>query len=222
MLENQIVYVNAMAKSFVFELPPLRIGAPGRRVRSALPWRPPAVTHPWHDVHPGDGVPDEFECVIEIPRGSKVKYELDKTSGLLRVDRILYSSVVYPANYGFIPRTLGDDGDPLDVLVLMQEPVQALTLLTARPIGLMAMIDQGRDDEKVICVHVHDPEWRGYAHIDQLPPHRLEEIRTFFDDYKKLERKAVRVRDFSGPAEAKAVVLAAVERYRAGLPAKDG
>ena len=106
------------------------------------------MTHPWHDVPIGDEVPEEFTTLIEIPKGSRVKYELDKETGLLKVDRILYSSVHYPANYGFIPRTLGDDGDPLDVLVLMQEPVQPLSLVVVRPIGMMHMIDDGENDER--------------------------------------------------------------------------
>jgi inorganic pyrophosphatase len=118
------------------------------------------MPHPWHDVPIGDEAPDEFTALIEIPKGSRVKYELDKETGLLKVDRILYSSVIYPANYGFIPRTLGDDDDPLDLLVLMQEPVQPLSILRARPIGMMHMIDEGENDEKIICVHLDDPEYR--------------------------------------------------------------
>jgi len=110
------------------------------------------MSHPWHDIEIGDDAPEVVQAVIEIPKGSKVKYELDKDTGLLRVDRILYSSVIYPTNYGFIPRTLGDDDDPLDVLVLMQEPVMPLCTLTARPIGLMNMQDRGEGDEKIICV----------------------------------------------------------------------
>src|SRR5687768_18386935 len=129
------------------------------------------MAHPWHDVPIGDAAPEEFPTLIEIPKGSKVKYELDKETGLLKVDRVLYSSVRYPANYGFIPRTLGDDHDPLDVLVLMQEEVAPLSLLRARPIGMMQMVDQGEKDEKVICVHLDDPEYSDYMHIDQLAQH---------------------------------------------------
>jgi inorganic pyrophosphatase len=171
------------------------------------------MTHPWHDLDPGSEAPAEFVAVIEIPKGGKVKYEVDKPSGLLRVDRVLYSSVVYPANYGFIPRTLGEDHDPLDVLVLMQEPVAPLSMLRARPIGRMD--DQGLSDEKIICVHLDDPEYRGYAHIDELQPHRLAELHRFFEDYKKLEKKEVRVEEFSGPDEARRVVAEAIERYAA-------
>jgi inorganic pyrophosphatase len=170
--------------------------------------------HAWHDVDLGPSAPREFTAVVEIPKGSKVKYELDKATGLLRVDRVLYSSVRYPANYGFIPRTLGDDHDPLDVLVLMQEEVAPLSLLRAKPIGMMQMQDQGEKDEKVICVHLDDPEYAEFMHIDQLPPHRLEELRTFFEDYKKLEKKQVEVENFVGPVKAMRVIAAAMENYR--------
>jgi inorganic pyrophosphatase len=171
------------------------------------------MVHPWHDVPIGDAVPEEFTVLIEIPKGSKVKYELDKETGLLKVDRILYSSVIYPANYGFIPRTLGDDEDPLDVLVLMQEPVQPLSLLRVRPIGMMHMVDEGENDEKIICVHLEDPEYRVYEHHSELPEHRLSELRRFFQDYKVLEGKEVTVGDFSDPDEAKDAVRHAMRLY---------
>lgn len=171
------------------------------------------MTHAWHDIEPGPDAPEHFQAVIEIPKGSKLKYELDKPSGMLRVDRVLYSSVVYPANYGFIPRTLGEDDDPIDVLVLMQQPVDPLSLLRARPIGMMPMIDQGQMDEKIICVHLDDPEYNTLTHIDAVSPHRLLEIQRFFEDYKRLENKEVVVQDFLGPDEAKQVVAAAIERY---------
>lgn len=171
------------------------------------------MTHPWHDVPIGAAAPKEFQAVIEIPKGSKVKYELDKRTGLLRVDRVLYSSVVYPANYGFIPRTLGDDDDPLDVLVLMQEPVVPLSILRVRPIGMMTMVDQGQNDEKIICIHLDDPEYRSYHAIQQLPPHRLAEVRRFFEDYKILEEKEVAVHDFFGPVEAVDTVRSAMAAY---------
>ena len=174
--------------------------------------------HPWHDLDPGSTAPAEFLAVIEIPKGGKVKYEVDKPTGALRVDRVLYSSVVYPANYGFIPRTLGEDDDPLDALVLMQEPVVPLSVLRAKPIGMMAMLDQNRSDEKILCVALDDPEYRGYGHIDQLQPHRLAELHRFFEDYKKLEGKEVRVDEFSGPEAARRVVVEALERYRRAFP----
>lgn len=172
------------------------------------------MTHPWHDIDPGPDAPARFLAAIEIPKGSKVKYELDKPSGMLIVDRVLYSSVVYPANYGFIPRTLGEDHDPLDVLVLMQEPVVPLSLLRVKPIGMMGMIDQGENDEKIIAVHLDDPEYSQYQHTDDLPSHRLRELRRFFEDYKKLEGKEVRVEAFSGPDPAMRTVEEALERYR--------
>lgn len=170
--------------------------------------------HPWHDVPIGPGAPEEVQALIEIPKGSKVKYELDKGTGLIRVDRILYSSVMYPANYGFIPQSLGDDGDPLDVLVLMQEPVSPLSIVRARPIGIMTMLDQGQKDEKIICVHLDDPEYRVYGNIDELSPHRLEELKRFFQDYKVLERKEVRVQEFGGPREAVEAIRDAMDSYR--------
>lgn len=172
------------------------------------------MTHPWHEIPIGAGAPREFQAVVEIPKGSKVKYELDKETGLLRVDRVLYSSVMYPANYGFIPQTLGDDDDPLDVLVLMQEPVVPLSILRVRPIGMMTMIDQGQNDEKIICIHLDDPEYRSYVAIQQLPPHRLDELRSFFEDYKNLEKKDVAVKDFFGPVEAVEAVRDAMALYR--------
>ena len=171
------------------------------------------MAHAWHDVPIGDDAPETFNVVIEIPQGSKVKYELDKQTGLLRVDRVLYSSVIYPSNYGFIPQTYGDDNDPLDVLVLMQEAVLPLSLLRVRPIGMMHMIDQGQADEKIICVHLDDPAFNSYYHIWELPDHRLLEVRRFFLDYKLLEEKEVEVQDFQGPDKARAVVKKAMERY---------
>jgi inorganic pyrophosphatase len=171
------------------------------------------VAHPWHDVPTGEEAPEEFNALIEIPKGSKVKYELDKDTGLLKVDRILYSSVIYPANYGFIPRTLGDDDDPLDLLVVMQETVQALSIMRVRPIGMMHMVDEGQDDEKIICVHLDDPEYRDFEHYEQLPPHRMDELQRFFQDYKVLEGKEVDVGHFEGPEEAVDVVRHAMELY---------
>ena len=177
--------------------------------------------HPWHDCYLDEtSVERSFPVVIEVPKGSKNKYELDKETGLLRLDRVLFSAVHYPANYGFIPRTLGDDGDPLDVLVLMQEPVQPLSLLVVRPIGMMHMVDDGQNDEKIICVPLEDPEYRSYTSYDELPEHRLDELRSFFEDYKKLEDKEVNVEDFADAEEAKTAVRHAMGLYKKQFPAR--
>lgn len=174
------------------------------------------MAHPWHDLpNNPDTVADGFNCVIEIPRGSKVKYELDKPSGLLKVDRILYSSVVYPANYGFIPRSYCDDGDPLDILVLGHEPVAPLTMMVARAIGVMHMRDEGKGDEKIIAVHIHDPAFCNYTDIDQLPEHAMHEMKRFFLDYKTLENKTVEVEEFNGRDTAIQVVKDSLALYRA-------
>jgi inorganic pyrophosphatase len=173
------------------------------------------MVHPWHDLpNPAVKLETGFNVVIEIPKGSRVKYELDKPSGLLRVDRVLYSAVHYPANYGFLPRTYCDDEDPLDVLVLGNEPVQPLSMMRARAIGVMHMEDQGQQDDKVIAVHVHDPAFEEYTEIDQLPSHTMREIQRFFKDYKTLESKAVKVEEMAGADEAVRVVREALELYQ--------
>jgi len=175
------------------------------------------MAHAWHDVPVGSDAPDVFQAIIEIPKGSKVKYELDKETGLLRVDRMLYSSVVYPANYGFVPRTYADDGDPIDVLVFAQETVDPLSILRARPIGMMSMLDENEEDAKIICIHMDDPAFNDYWHIKEMPDHRLRELRRFFSDYKKLENKDVRVQDFFGPERAKTVLTDAIEKYNTDI-----
>ena len=171
------------------------------------------MTHAWHDVTPGAHLPAEFLAVIEIPMGSSVKYELDKETGMLRLDRILYSAVYYPANYGFIPQTLAEDDDPLDVLVLCQEPVAPLTLVSARAIGLMTMIDSGKKDHKILAVAVNDPEYNGFREASELPAHRLNMLRRFFQDYKKLEGKAVEVDELEPSGFALPVIEDALGRY---------
>ena len=171
------------------------------------------MIHPWHDVTPGDKLPQEFDCVIEIPSGSSVKYELDKSSGLIRLDRVLYSAVYYPANYGFIPQTFGEDDDPLDVLVFCQEAVVPLTIIKARTVGLMTMIDQDKPDHKIIAVATEDPEFNVYHEAKEMPPHRLLMLRRFFQDYKQLEGKAVEVDEIRPPAEAYPIILDALQRY---------
>jgi inorganic pyrophosphatase len=171
------------------------------------------MIHAWHDVTPGESLPAEFTAVIEIPMGSSVKYELDKKTGLLRLDRILYSAVYYPANYGFIPQTLAEDDDPLDVLVLCQEPVAPLTLVVARAIGLMTMIDSGKKDHKILAVAVNDPEYNGFHEARELPGHRMSMLRRFFQDYKTLEGKAVEVDEFPSAEAARPIIADALGRY---------
>lgn len=171
------------------------------------------MTHAWHDVTPGASLPETLTAVIGIPMGSSVKYELDKETGLLKLDRILYSAVYYPANYGFIPQTLAEDDDPLDVLVLCQEPVAPLTLVSARAIGLMTMIDSGKKDHKVLAVALHDPEYNGFREANELPAHRLAMLRRFFQDYKMLEGKAVEVDEFQPAAATLPVIEDALVRY---------
>lgn len=171
------------------------------------------MIHPWHDVTPGDKLPEEFDCVIEIPSGSNVKYELDKASGLIRLDRMLYSAVYYPANYGFIPQTLAEDGDPLDVLVMCQEAVVPLTLIHARTVGLMTMIDSGKPDHKIIAVATDDPEFNSYHEADEMPPHRLLMLRRFFQDYKQLEGKVVKVNKILPAGKAYPIIMDALRRY---------
>jgi len=151
------------------------------------------MIHAWHDISPGEQIPNEFNAVIEIPFGSSVKYELDKQSGLIKLDRVLYSAVYYPANYGFIPQTLAEDDDPLDVLVFCQEPVVPLTIIHARTVGLMTMVDAGKKDHKIIAVATKDPEFNSYTNADEMPAHRMTMLRRFFQDYKLLEDKAVEV-----------------------------
>lgn len=172
------------------------------------------MSHPWHDVSPGDQLPKEFRGVIEIPMGSKVKYEIDKPSGLIKLDRMLFSAVHYPANYGFIPQTLGEDGDPLDILVFCQEPVVPLTIIHSRVIGLMDMIDTGKRDHKVVAVAVNDPEYSSYQDIKELPPHRLQMLKRFFMDYKTLEKKVVEVDEFYSAEKALPIISEALIRYR--------
>ena len=172
-----------------------------------------SMIHPWHDVTPGEDAPQEFNAVVEIPFGASVKYELDKVSGLIKLDRVLYSAVYYPANYGFIPQTLAEDDDPLDVLVLCQETVVPLTLIHARTIGLMTMIDQGEKDHKIIAVATEDPEFNSYREAADMPSHRLVMLRRFFQDYTQLEGKVVEVDEILPAKMAFPIIEDALARY---------
>lgn len=171
------------------------------------------MRNPWHDIDPRSGIDGQFYCVIEIPKGSKNKYELHKKTGLLYLDRVLFSSVYYPANYGFIPRTYCEDEDPLDVLVLGQEPVYPLCIMKARAIGVITMQDDNSADDKIIAVHVDDPEYAHYREATELPPHRMKELRRFFLDYKTLENKQVEIDSIKGRKEAEEVIEQSMEYY---------
>jgi inorganic pyrophosphatase len=175
--------------------------------------------HPWHDYPiDADALERFFPVVVEVPMGSKNKYELDKASGLLRLDRVLHSAVVYPANYGFVPQTYCDDGDPIDVLVFAQEAVHPLTVVDVRAIGVMKMRDEKGGDDKLLAVAVGDPAFADYHDFRELPKHVMREMQRFFLDYKVLEGKDVVVEDPLGPDEALQILRAAVADYRKKFP----
>ncbi len=167
----------------------------------------------WHDISPTRISAEDFICVIEITKGSKKKYELDKETGLIILDRILYTSTHYPANYGFIPRTYGDDEDPLDVLLICAEPLEPLSLVRAYPIGVISMIDNGHSDEKIIAIPYSDPNYNMYKDISQLPRHIFDEMCHFFSVYKNLENKETAVNEVSGREEAVKIINSCIERY---------
>lgn len=172
------------------------------------------IFNPWHHVSPGDKVPQTVNGIIEIPKGTRAKYELDKDSGLLKLDRVLYSSVYYPANYGFIPQSYCEDKDPLDILVLSQIDVVPLCIVPAKVIGVMRMLDGGEADDKIIAVAEGDPNVRHYNDISELPQHFISEMRSFFEDYKKLENKTVVVEDFQGREIAQEILSEAFRMYQ--------
>jgi inorganic pyrophosphatase len=172
--------------------------------------------HPVHDIEVPADLASFVPTVIEIPRGSRLKYEVDKATGLLRLDRVLYSAVHYPANYGFIPRTHAEDGDPLDILVLMQEPVEPLTIVRARPLGGLRMVDDKGGDDKIVAVCVDDPAYADYTTLDQLPSHVMRELDRFFRDYKTLEEKLVEVDRFYDQQRAIAIIAESRAAYERG------
>ncbi|MEO8762584.1 MAG: inorganic diphosphatase [Bacteroidia bacterium] len=170
--------------------------------------------NPWHQVSIGKNYPDVVQAIIEIPKGSKAKYELDKDTGMLRLDRVLYSSVFYPANYGFIPQTLGEDHDPLDILVLSQIEIQPLCIVNAKVIGVMRMIDNNEGDDKIIAVCADDVSVNHINTMDELPAYLLSELKNFFEDYKKLENKMVLVEGFQDKEIAKNIIQKSITDYQ--------
>jgi len=176
------------------------------------------VLHPWHGAHFGEQAPSIVNALIEIPQGSKTKYEIDKKTGLLKVDRIIYSSFHYPINYGFIPQTLGKDGDPLDILVMCSEAIQPLCLVEARVIGNMQMIDTDMIDDKIIAVAIRDPGVNYIDSLDKLPQHFFSVLRNYFEQYKVLENKEVKIHDFQEKDKAFGIIDEAIEFYKETFP----
>ncbi|MGN1456918.1 MAG: inorganic diphosphatase [Acutalibacteraceae bacterium] len=168
----------------------------------------------WHDMDSSRINPEDFMVVIEIPKGSKAKYELDKQTGVLKLDRILHTSTHYPANYGFIPRTYADDLDPLDVLVLCSEQIVPMTIVQCYPVGVITMLDNGRNDEKIIAIPFNDPTYNEYKEISELPKHIFDEMTHFFSVYKALENKETVVDEVKGKDDAVAIIQAAIDSYK--------
>ena len=176
--------------------------------------------NPWHHVSVGEDQPDVVQSIIEIPQGSKAKYELDKDSGMLKLDRVLFSSLNYPHNYGFIPQTLGEDNDPLDIIVISQIDVDPMCIVEAKVIGVLRMIDNGEGDDKIIALAEHDMSINHINEVSELPPHLTVELQNFFEDYKKLENKVVIVEDFQNAEVAKQIVTKAIEDYKIAFKKK--
>lgn len=174
--------------------------------------------HPWHDVSAGSRLPEYVNGIIEIPKGSRAKYEIDKQSGLIRLDRVIYASMYYPANYGFIPQSYGGDQDPLDILVLSQVSLVPLCVVEARVIGVMRMLDNGDADDKIIAAAAGDPSVNHLRDIGELPPYFMTELRNFFEEYKKLEKRTIVVDEFLGHEAAQQIVGEALEHYRTLSP----
>ncbi|MDR6945336.1 inorganic diphosphatase [Mucilaginibacter pocheonensis] len=178
-----------------------------------------STLHPWHQVSPGENIPEVVNAIIEIPKGSKAKYEIDKDSGLLKLDRVLFSSVMYPANYGFIPQTYCDDKDPLDILVLCSIDVFPMSIIEAKVVGVMHMVDNGEQDDKIIAVAKNDMSVNYINDLNELPPHAMTEIVRFFKDYKKLEGKNVTIEHLLGLRYAHKVIQESLELYKTTFPA---
>src|SRR5215207_2427065 len=176
------------------------------------------VNHPWHGASPGDKAPHSVNALIEIPQGSRAKYEVDKETGLLKLDRVIYSSFHYPVNYGFIPQTLGQDGDPLDILVLCSQSIQSLCLVEATVIGNMQMIDSGEKDDKIIAVASKDPSVNHIGSIEDMPRHFINELRNYFEQYKVLENKQVFIEEFQHKDIAYQVINEAIDYYKEKFP----
>jgi inorganic pyrophosphatase len=172
------------------------------------------ILHPWHGASYGSQAPEVVNAMIEIPQGSRAKYEIDKETGLLKLDRVIYSSFHYPVNYGFIPQTLGHDNDPLDILVLCSQSIQSLCLVQATVIGNMQMIDSGEKDDKIIAVATKDPSVNHITSMDELPRHFISELRNYFEQYKVLENKEVQIEEFQDKAIAFQIIAEAIEFYK--------
>ena len=172
------------------------------------------MIHPWHDVDYGENAPEIVNGIIEIPKNIRAKYELDKDSGLLKLDRVLYSSINYPANYGFIPKTYCDDDDPLDILVLSQIEVVPMCIVSAKVIGVMGMLDEGEADDKIIAVAENDMSVNHINDITEMPAHFIKELRSFFEDYKKLENKTVKVEEFQNREVAGQIIQKSIDDYK--------